>query len=125
MAYIIGTKKTLAAGKIRISNSNIYCYLDVDYFDDNYCTYKGRTFGKGIVQPIRKFIFNNIGGFIFIENAYYAQGRLDDCNAEFIIPAGTKYYYSSLYNDYIAETIIFNGYLASGWRNALARISKD
>jgi hypothetical protein len=122
MAYIIGSKKSLAAGKVRVSDKDIYCYLDVDYFDDNFCTYKGRTFEKGIAQPLRKFVFNNISGFIFIENAYYAHGRLTDCNAEFIIPAGTKYYYSSLYIDYIAETIIFNGYLTSGWRKALARI---
>lgn len=125
MAYIIGSKRNLGAGKKRISDKDIYCYLDVDFFDNNFCTYKGRIFEKGVVQPLRKFVFVDIGGNIFIENAYYVQGRSADCNAEFIIPAGTVYYYSSLFVDYIAETIIFNNYLVSGWRKALHRISQD
>lgn len=124
MAYAIGHKKALAANKRRIATEDIYCYLDVDYFDDDYCTYKGRIFERGIVQPKRKFIYKTLGELIFLENAYYASGRSMDCNAEFIIPAGTKYCYSSLYVDYIAETIIFNKYLTSGWRKALARISQ-
>lgn len=125
MAYAIGHKKTLSSNKKRIATEDIYCYLDVDYFDDNYCTYKGRTFQKGVIQPERKFVYKTLGDVIFIENAYYASGRSTECNAEFIIPAGTKYCYSNIYNDYIAETIIFNRYLTSGWRNALARINQN
>lgn len=125
MAYIIGNKKTLASGKKRTAQNDIYCYLDVDYFDDDHCTYDRRIFMCSKKQPIRKFEFVKLGDSIFIKNAYYSQRRSEDCNAEFIIPAGSKYYYSSIYGDYISETIIFNKYLTSGWRKALARINQE
>lgn len=128
MAYFIGEHKALAAGRKRIAEEDIICYLDVMFFDRNYCSYEGRIFGKDVRQPKREFMFKKTSEGIFIENAYYVKGSSFGCNAEFIIPAGTEYYYSSLYEDYIAESIMFVKYTVSEWQcmmETLGRVSQD
>lgn len=119
--YCVGFRKSCAAGKKRIAEEDIKCFLSVEIFDDKYCIYKGRIFEKGVRQLKRQFVFEQMAGQYFINNAYYAKSSEYDVNAEFIIPAGTTYYHSSLFSDYIAETIIFNRYLESGHKGMLAQ----
>lgn len=111
MAYFVGENMKRASGKLRIAEKDIECYLNIVMFDDYICKYDGRLFKKDFVQPRREFVIERGAGGIFITNAYYVKATKFGCNAKFKIPAGAKYYHSSQYNDYIADTVVFIDYI--------------
>ena len=100
--------------KIKVAKKNITCYKIVDLVFgsktecSSWWTHHIYTMGienKKINLKINKHGQINRGYHSYIIN------KDEYCNAIFIIPKGTRYYLSSLDNEYVSETIIFKCFI--------------
>lgn len=96
----------------RIAETDIYCYKRVrkTWRDDFAFSDRGFLYERGIMQPIINFAFRkSCLGYLVLIFAGYCSWVAPSfgANAKFVIPAGSAYYHSERFGEYVSNRIMF------------------
>ena len=99
----------------RVAAENIVCYKKVKrLFRKDICLSDRHwhCYEKNIVQPLINFAYRKVGYVPVVSFGYsaWSEGWMNP-NAKFMIPEGASYYYSGRFKEYMADRIIFLGWM--------------
>ena len=113
----IGLNMSLAIDNIKkqVATENIVCYKKVKrLFRKDICLSDRHwhCYEKNIVQPLINFAYRKVGDImtVFFGYSAWSEGWMNP-NAKFMIPKGASYYYSEKFKEYMADRIVFLGWM--------------